>query len=62
MNSPPPAYTCIGVDLGSEPCVAVLGVLQDGAWTFRELSLDQPEAFAGLKVDAVWVEEMDLLT
>lgn len=60
MNGHPPAYTSIGLDLRSEPGVAVLGVLQDGVWSFRDLNLEAPETFAGLKVDAVWVEETDL--
>lgn len=57
----PADYTCIGVDLATTPGTAVLGELRDGRWTFTELDLDKPETFAGLQVDAVWVEEMDLL-
>lgn len=54
-------YTCIGVDLATSPGVAVLGVRRDGVWTFSEIALDKPESFNGMQVDAVWVEENDLL-
>ena len=54
--------TVIGLDLASDPGTAVLVGYKDGAVTFlRELDLSDRASFAGLQIDAVWCEEMDML-
>lgn len=56
------AYRVIGLDLGAVKDTAVYGEWRDGRWhVLQELDLERPETFAGLKVDAVWVEEGDMI-
>lgn len=54
-------YTFIGIDRANGRDTAVLGELRDGVWHFKEIDPNNPEDFNGLKIDAVWVEESDML-
>lgn len=53
-------YTFIGIDLAKGRDTAVLGVLRDGVWHLKKVDPNDPDAFNGLKIDTVWVEESEV--